>query len=211
MTGLVVLFLQGWLIGFSIAMPVGPVAMLCIRHALIRGTLYGIVAGFGAAAADTVYGVIGGLGITMICDFLVSYQLHCQLLGALFLCYMGISTLRAPPKEKSEDEIVPMRFIRVFLSGFVLTLTNPLTLVGFIGIYAALGLGFAHEKILAFITVMGGIFVGSVCWWFILSIASTIIGRKINFQSTRLLNRISGTGFLAFGIIVAISAFLTQV
>jgi threonine/homoserine/homoserine lactone efflux protein len=206
MSALVILFLKGCLIGFSIALPVGPIAMLCIRHALLRGTIYGLVAGLGAAMADTIYGILAGLGVTIICDVLASYQITCQVLGALFLCYLGISTLREPIREKSKTIAEPESFARIFFTTFILTLTNPLTLIGFLGIYAALGIGLMDETLLAFFIVTGGIFVGSTTWWFLLSASSSLIGKKANFESTRLLNRISGGVFLGFGILVGASA-----
>lgn len=207
MTNLFILFLQGCLIGFSIALPVGPIAMLCIRYTLIRGTLYGLTAGIGAAAADTLYGILGGLGVSIICDFLANYKIPCQLVGALFLCYMGISTLRSPEREKSEFESIPISYLKAFFTSFILTLTNPLTLVGFIGIYAALGIGFVDEKMISFLSVISGIFMGSICWWIILSITTGVIGRKLNLKSTLWLNRVSGFVFLGIGLLIGATAF----
>lgn len=200
------LLLKGWIIGFSIAMPVGPIAMLCIRHSLIRGTVYGLIAGLGAALADTLYGVLAGFGMTLICDFLSDHQFACHLVGAAFLCYLGWSTLRAKSKAKIEEILVPMSFRRVFLTTFFLTLTNPLTILGFLGIYAALGISIIDDKILSGMSITSGIFIGSVTWWFLLSFSASLIGRKINFQSTGVLNKISGSAFLVFGILTALAA-----
>ncbi|MBA3722489.1 MAG: LysE family translocator [Parachlamydiaceae bacterium] len=200
------LLLKGWLIGFLMAIPVGPIGMLCIRHSLIRGTLYGLVAGLGAALADMVYGILAGFGVTIICDILTSYQMTCQMLGALFLCYLGIKMLITPPRAKSEEIMIPTSLLRIFLITFILTLTNPLTLIGFMGIYAAFGIGLMDHTFLSFCMVAGGIFIGSTTWWFILSASSSLIGRKLNLHSTHLINRISGTAFLAFGALIALSA-----
>ena len=200
------LLLKGWIIGFSIAMPIGPIAMLCIRHALIRGTKYGLIAGLGAALADTCYGILSVFGITLVCDFLSNHQFSCQLTGAVFLCYLGCSTLLAKPKAKIEETMEPMSYTRVFLTTFFLTLTNPLTLLGFLGIYTALGIGITDEKFLSASVLTSGIFIGSATWWFLLSFSSSLVGKKMNFQSTRLLNKISGTAFLGFGILTALAA-----
>src|SRR4051812_32727713 len=201
------LLLKGWIIGFSIAMPIGPIAMLCIRHSLIRGTKYGLIAGLGAALADTFYGILSALGITLVCDFLSNHQFSCQLTGAAFLCYLGFTTLLAKPKAKVEETMEPMSLKRVFLTTFFLTLTNPLTILGFLGVYTALGIGITDQKLLSASMITSGIFIGSATWWFLLSFSSSLIGKKINFQSTRLLNKISGSAFLAFGILTALAAF----
>ena len=200
------LLLKGWLIGFLIAVPVGPIALLCIRHSLIRGMKYGLIAGLGAAFADTFYRILAGFGITLSCDFFSNHQFSCQLMGAAFLFYLGFSTLRAKPQAKIEEIMQPMSYKHVFLTAFFLTLSNPLTILGFLGIYAAFGIGMMDEKILSGVFIASGIFIGSTTWWFFLSYSSSFIGKKINFQSTYLLNKILGSAFLAFGFITALAA-----
>lgn len=199
------LFLKGLVLGFSIAMPVGPIAVVCIRHSLLRGISYGLVAGLGAALADTIYGVLAGYGMSLVCEFLSNYQIHCQLMGAAFLLYLGCITLQTKSRAKIQERTIPLSFRRVFLTTFFLTLTNPLTILGFMGIYAALGIGLLDEKIWSVVLVTGGIFLGSIIWWLLLSLASALIGRHINIRSTSVLNQISGTAFLAFGIFTALA------
>ena len=74
------LFLRGLVIGLSIAAPVGPIGVLCIRRTLAQGRSYGLVSGLGAATADAVYGCAAGFGLTFISSFLVD---HCPCPGAL--------------------------------------------------------------------------------------------------------------------------------
>jgi threonine/homoserine/homoserine lactone efflux protein len=200
------LFLKGWIIGFSVAMPVGPIAMLCIRHSLIRGAAYGLIAGLGAALADTFYGILAGFGMTLVCEFLSKHQLSCHLLGALVLCCLGLSTLKKKPKAKAEEKKEVISYKRVFFTTFFLTLTNPLTILGFLGVYAALGIGFMDEMFWSAGLLTAGIFIGSTTWWSLLSFSSSHAGKKLNFQSTSLLNKISGSTFLAFGLFTALAA-----
>jgi len=68
----IIFFLKGVVIGFSMAVPVGPIGILCIRRTLTGGRLSGFVSGLGVATADAVYGCIAGFGLTFISDFLVS-------------------------------------------------------------------------------------------------------------------------------------------
>jgi threonine/homoserine/homoserine lactone efflux protein len=68
------IILQGVLLGFSIAAPVGPIALLCIRRTLERGFVSGLVSGLGAATADVIYGGIAAAGLTLIAGFLVGHQ-----------------------------------------------------------------------------------------------------------------------------------------
>lgn len=95
--------LKGLVIGFAIVAPVGPIGVLCIRRSLVQGRLYGLFSGLGAAAADAVYGFIAAFGLTVITSFLLDYKLWLQLIGGLFLCYLGMQTLLSKPAEYQGD------------------------------------------------------------------------------------------------------------
>lgn len=73
------LFFKGLIAGFLIAIPVGPIAALCIHRTLSEGKIRGIVFGLGAAAADATYGFIAAFGLTLISDFLVKEQILLRL------------------------------------------------------------------------------------------------------------------------------------
>jgi threonine/homoserine/homoserine lactone efflux protein len=94
---------KGIIIGFSIAAPVGPIAVLCIRRSLADGRQIGWAAGLGAATADAAYGCIAGFGLTAISGFLVGQRLWLGFLGGLFLCYLGIRTLTSRPAEYAAE------------------------------------------------------------------------------------------------------------
>ena len=126
------LFLRGLIIGLSIAAPVGPIGVLCIRRTLADGRLQGLVSGLGAAAADATYGAVAGFGLTAVSSLLVNQQTWLRLVGGLFLDYLGLRTLLARPA--SEAPATGVRgpasgrsLAGAFLSTLALTLTNPVT------------------------------------------------------------------------------------
>lgn len=92
-------FLKGLVIGFSVAAPVGPIGILCINRTLSKGRLHGFVSGLGAATADALYGCIAAFGLTFITTFLLTQKIWLQLIGGLFLCYLGVQTFRSQPAE----------------------------------------------------------------------------------------------------------------
>lgn len=200
------LLLKGMLIGFSIALPVGPIGLLCIRHSLVRGAFYGLIAGLGAALADTCYGALAGFGMTMACDFLADYRLVVQLLGGILLCYLGISALRSNPQNIDEKSRNQSSTFKIFITTFLLTLTNPLTLLSFMGVYAALGVCMAGEQVSSIVMLVAGVFVGSIAWWVILSSSAAMIGKRFNFKSTQLFNKLTGSILLTFGLFAGIYA-----
>src|SRR3972149_11539891 len=118
--------IRGLIMGFSIAAPVGPIGVLCIRRTLAEGRLHGLLSGLGAATADALYGCIAAFGLTFISDVLVPQQVWFRLVGGAFLILLGVKTLRAKPSEKSSSE-KRTSLLGAYGSTFFLTLTNPMT------------------------------------------------------------------------------------
>jgi threonine/homoserine/homoserine lactone efflux protein len=186
-----ILLLKGSLIGFSMAMPVGPVGVLCIRHSLRRGLLAGLMAGLGAALADALYGCMAGFGVTLFSQVLTNYQIWFQMIGAFILWFVGIKIFTSKPVEV-ETSAISFSCSRIFLSTFALTLTNPFTLLCFAAIYAGLEITSSDQEILPVIILSLGILVGAAVWWMVLTFGVILIGRKFELNSSPLLNRISG-------------------
>ena len=195
--------LKGLLIGFSIAAPVGAIGLLCINRTLSAGSLVGFVSGLGAATADAVYGCIAGFGLTFISDFLVKQQFWFSLIGGLFLCYLGVKTFISKPANKN-IEVSKSSLIKNYLSTFFLTLTNPTTILSFVAIFAGLGLGNTPTNHTATVLVLG-VFLGSASWWLVLSSSVALIRIKFNSGLFKLVNRISGTIIIAFGLVALFS------
>ena len=193
------LFIQGLVIGFSIAAPVGPIGLLCIRRTLTFGQLSGLFSGLGAATADALYGSIVGLGLTFVAGFLLRQQSSLQLFGGLFLCYLGIKAFLSKPQNKAITA-VNHNTLSSYGTTFFLTLTNPMTILFFAGVFA--GLGMVNESIQyssAVLMVMG-VFIGSGAWWLILSSATSLLRNKVNERKLAWVNKISGMVILAFGV-----------
>lgn len=199
--------LEGILIGFLIAVPVGPIGILCIRHSLLRGMSYGFVCGLGAAFADAMYGAIAGFGVTAVSHIMAAYRIWFQIIGALFLVYIGLRTLLYHAHE-DYTTAGKASYFSVFLTTFFLTLTNPMTIVAFAGIYAALGIGTDGGGMLPAILVTCGVFLGSALWWFILSGVSAMLGRRLQVKTMSVLNKISGIIIIVFGGLTFISTVI---
>ncbi len=193
------LFLRGLIIGFSIAAPVGPIGVLCIRRTLSAGQASGLVSGLGAATADAFYGSVAGFGLTFISSFLVNQKMGLALFGGLFLLYLGIKTLLSKPAEK-EAEIRQSGLLGSYFSTFVLTLTNPMTILSFAAIFAALGLANTDSNYRSALVLVSGVFLGSAAWWLLLSGGVGLFRDKFNTSGLLWVNRISGLVITAFGI-----------
>jgi threonine/homoserine/homoserine lactone efflux protein len=203
------IFIQGLIIGFSIAAPVGPIGVLCIRRTLTEGRLSGFVSGLGAATADAVYGSIAGFGLTFISIFLIERSQWLRLIGGGFLLYLGIRTFLAKTKSTTDPDYSIVQRGNLtgnYFSTFGLTLTNPLTILSFAAIFAGLGIGSTSSRnyLSAFILVIG-VFLGSSSWWFLLSGIVVLFRQRIKSDSLIWVNRISGVIIIIFGIAALLS------
>jgi threonine/homoserine/homoserine lactone efflux protein len=191
-------YLKGLIIGISIAAPVGPIGIICMRRTLGQGRMIGFVSGLGAATADAIYGLIAGFGLAAISNFLIGQQFWIQLAGGMFLCYLGIKTLTSKALHTNTNT-QSKNMIGAFLSVFILTLTNPMTILSFIAIFAGLGISSAKSNIGSALLLVTGVFSGSTLWWLLLCSGVGLLKQRLKTNTVTLINRLSGVIILLFG------------
>jgi threonine/homoserine/homoserine lactone efflux protein len=197
-------FLRGLLIGFSVAAVVGPIGMLCIQRSLQKGFVIGLATGMGAATADGIYGGVAAFGLTMISAFLVGQESWIRLIGGLFLLYLGIKAMLTRPAEQAV-RAGGSGLLGLYASTLLLTLTNPLTILSFATVFAALGVGTGGRNVLVATLVTLGIFSGSSCWWLLLSGGVGLLRERLTGRWLSWINRLAGIALLIFGIIALLS------
>jgi threonine/homoserine/homoserine lactone efflux protein len=197
--------LTGLIIGFSVAAPVGPIGVLCIRRTLADGRVVGFVSGLGAATADAAYGCVAAFGLTWVSDLLVEQQAWLRLVGGVFLLYLGIKAFLEKPAEReagaARGSRPSMSVAGAYASMLGLTLTNPTTILSFAAIFVGLGLVEASEGYLSAVVLVVGVFSGSALWWLLLSGAVGLFRAKLSVGGLRWVNRISGTVIATFGVL----------
>jgi threonine/homoserine/homoserine lactone efflux protein len=198
------LLFQGLIIGFSIAAPVGPIGVLCIRRTLAEGIPSGLLSGLGAATADAAYGAVAGFGLTFVSTLLQSQQFWLRLVGGAFLLFLGIRTFLARPSERAASAN-GRGLAAAYASTFFLTLTNPMTILSFMVIFAGLGLGAVSGDYLAAGMLVLGVFVGSALWWLLLSSGVGLFRKKLSVSALRWVNRVSGAVISVFGMLALAS------
>jgi threonine/homoserine/homoserine lactone efflux protein len=192
---LVIALLKGVAIGVVIALPVGPVGVLCVRRTLFEGPSYGFVSGMGAATADTLFGIIAAAGLTFLRDWLLSYQDWFGAAGGLFLLFFGIRTLVVPPTARETVPLTGERHLKAYASTFALTITNPITILAFAAIFAKIGVA-ESAGLFTLAALVLGVFGGSLVWWLALSFGLFWVHRLVGSFPLAWLNRVSG-GILA--------------
>jgi threonine/homoserine/homoserine lactone efflux protein len=185
------------------AVPIGPVGILCIRKTLVGGHLRGLIIGLGAATADSIFGSIAAFGLTFVSDVIASQHFWLRLVGGGILLFLGIRTFRA----KRKDPVVPYEnkgMLGSYLSAFLLVLTNPVTIFAFVAVFAAFGLGHKLFVVSACILVIG-VFTGSGLWFLILSYVATTFRKKLDSDGLRWVNRIAGVLIILSGAAALVS------
>jgi len=199
--------LKGIILGFSIAAPVGPIGVLCIRKTLQFGRFSGLCSGLGAAFADSFYAVIAAFGLTVISNFLLAGQFWFRFIGGCFLLYLGWKTFISKPASDSKN-VPHTTLLNDFISTFFLTITNPMTILSFLAIFAGLGLSSVHGDYFQAGGLVLGVFLGSAAWWLLLSEGVTLFRKKVSQKVMTWINRIAGLIILAFGIGALLSTIL---
>lgn len=193
------LFLRGMVIGLAIAAPIGPVGILCIRKALADGRLAAFIAGLGAALADGIVGAAVVLGLGFVSHVLEGQAMWLKLVGGLFMLALGLRTWVAaavavdPPKGKGPG------MWRDFVSTFLITMTNPGTIFGVVGVFAAFGAAIRPAGDGEAWLLIAGVFLGSVLWWLVLAEITVAIRARFTPNRMRLFNHASGALLMAFG------------
>jgi threonine/homoserine/homoserine lactone efflux protein len=202
---LFVFLLKGIAVGFVIALPVGPVGVLCVRRTIFEGRLFGFLSGLGAATADTIFGIIAGFGLTVVSDVLIEYQNWLRGGGGLFLIYLGASALMKRVERVEKPEKSAENLFGAYFSTFVLTITNPVTILAFLGIFAAVGFTGAEATLGRAAMLVAGVMLGSLIWWLGLSLVAGLFRKSFREIHLVWLNRISGGILVLSGIGLLVS------
>jgi len=206
----ITLAIEGAVIGFVIAMPVGPAAALCMRRAIGVGAMAGYMTGVGAALGDAVFGAVAAFGLSFVEQFVVAHEAWLRGVGGMVLVVMGWTTMRHkgrtvgdPVAEDLEHRIAT--HLHYTSSSFFITVFNPLTVMAFGAAFASRNLAGVGASLPDASILVTGVFVGALGWWAIVCSAAVALRGSFTGKGLMWLNRISGGVILAFGVIALIS------
>jgi threonine/homoserine/homoserine lactone efflux protein len=193
--------LKGVAIGFLMAVPVGPINLLCLRRSLAEGRRVGFVSGLGAAAADATYGAVAAIGLAAVTSFLLEHRQALQLCAGLFLVLLGLHTMRSRMPVRGETAPVHVGRLRdAFVSTYLCTLANPMLIIVFTGVFARFNLGWQTGHTFEGMALIGGVFLGSTLWWLTLTMLAGTFGRHLDDGALRWVN-------LSAGAVIAVIGF----
>lgn len=195
----VALFLKSVVLGLAIAAPLGPIGALCINRTLERGFLAGVAGGLGTALADGVYATLAAFGFTTFSAILTGIDIPMRLAGGGFMLYLGWKTFRAKPGGGGAAMVSARNLIGTTAATFFLTITNPMTILSFIALFAGLGLASASGASAALL-VIAGVVLGSMLWWIVLSGGVALVRHRLPQAFALWTSRVSAVILLCFGV-----------
>ncbi|MDD3287641.1 MAG: LysE family transporter [Alphaproteobacteria bacterium] len=187
---------RGLILGLMIAAPVGPIGLLCMRRTIQRGPLLGLATGFGSAFTDAFFASIAALGISQITEWITKYNHSIHIIGGVFLFAVAIHSWFDRPhplQERADMEVGVGSALKAFISGIVITMTNPVTLFGTLAVVAAFGELRSHLDAL---TLVAGIFLGATGWWVLLNGGISLIRHHFTENTVLWVNRITAIGLI---------------
>lgn len=196
---------EGFIIGIAVSIPLGPLGMLCIKRTVNKNWKSGFISGLGIATSDVFYALIAGFSLTMIIDFVRSYEIYFKIFGATMVVLLGLYIFMSnPAKDIQKFKRKGTSYLQDFLTAFLLTISNPLSVFIFIAIFTSYSLVLQLSQPLEALLIIGGLFAGGASWWFILTGLANLFKHKLTISTLWWANKIIGLGV----ILIAVGLFI---
>lgn len=205
------ILIKGFIIGVVVSAPLGPVGVLCIQRTLNKGRWYGFVTGLGASISDIAYALLTGYGMSFIFDYINKNMFYLQLLGSIMLLAFGIYTFRSNPVQSIRPVASSKgSYFHNFITAFFVTLSNPLIIFLFIGLFARFA--FVEPGVLVFEQITGylAIALGALAWWFGITFFVNKVRAKFNLRGIWILNRVIGSIVMVASVIGLVYTLLGE-
>jgi threonine/homoserine/homoserine lactone efflux protein len=204
------LVLKGMAAGFTISMPVGPVAVVCINRTLRKGRVSGFLSGAGGATADAFYALIAAFGITIVINFIQANLFGLQVIAGVVVLIFGIRIfISNPVKDYRNRSREPDSFLSDYLSVLPLAFANPISLFVYLGVFSGLSLPYTGSASTKALLMVPGVIAGALVWWFILSGLISRFRNRIKLRTLLWINRIAGSIIIAFGLALVLLLFIS--
>ncbi|CCZ10370.1 MULTISPECIES: LysE family translocator [Culturomica] len=205
----VVYIFRGMLIGLMVSVPLGPMGVLIIQKTLHKGALSGFIAGMGAACADLFYATVAAFGLGFVINTIKTHEVILQIVGGIFLLIMGLNIYFANPLKqiKARRRVTKKGLLGDFLSLFFLTVSNPVTVVVFMAVFAGTSVLGETPTFSTEIMLLIGVLLGGSAWWYTLSTIVNVFRKKFKLRVLVTINRVSGIIITILGGLVILAAF----
>ena len=202
---------KGMLVGLMVSIPLGPMGVLIIQKTLHKGALSGFIAGMGATSADFFYASVAAFGLGYVINTVQTHELLLQIIGGIFLLCIGLKIYFDNPirqiRQRRQGRVSKTGLLGDYLSLFFLTVSNPITVVVFMAVFAGMSVFGESSSMLGELLVVMGVLLGGGVWWYTLSTLVNIFRKKFRLRVLITINRVSGLVITILGALVILAAF----
>ena len=191
------LLLFGIILGWGVAIPLGPLNVEIIRRNIGFGTRYGVAMAIGATSADTTYIVLLLCGVLLFLSQPAVLEVV-GILGAFVLGYFAYKSLTAQPID-DHHKIQKQSLLRTWLAGYLMALLSPFTIIFWASVSTQIA-SFAYGKPNALLLATLGVIIGTLSWSMSLNTVLHFTRHKISKKVMRWFNIIGGLILLGFAI-----------
>lgn len=195
--------IAGMLVGLSVAVPIGPMGLLCIERTLASGPRVGIWTGFGAATMNTAHAAVIIAGLGWLAPLIASAGNVLGFAGGLFLLWCAAKTLlrrRASLSAPRDAHLSPMM---AYGTALAFNSINPMSLVLMLAllspIVAASEPSFAQAA-----TLLLGVFAAVMTWWICLVSGVNLLRARLSPGMLFVVNQIAGIGLTIYGFVALV-------
>jgi len=195
------LFLEGLVVGVAISAPIGSVGIYIVHKVIMKGKIPAFFIALGSLTADTLFGIIALFGLRAITAIITEHHRSLGLLGGVILLYVSIKIFFAKTRDNSRYDNLNTR-AKDFGTGFILTITNPLTAIAILGLFAWFGIHGSEISLFSSTILILGLVAGLVTWWLTLTELASHFKSKIKIKSLKIINQVCGVILFILAILV---------
>ena len=197
------LILIGIAVGLCISVPMGSVGVSVVHRVLANNNKKALVIALGSSLADTLFGIVAIYGLSAITDFIHLHRNGLHIIGGISLLYIAVNVYFSKTKDvEKENHIYSLG--KDFITGFVLTITNPLTAIAILALFAWFGIKGSSISFLSATLLTTGLIAGLIIWWLTLINITNHFKRRFEISSLQIINQVFGIILLILGILVLV-------
>ncbi|RZT23734.1 LysE family transporter [Fictibacillus sp. BK138] len=194
------LILKYVLLGISLAAPIGPVNAAQMDRGIKYGFWQAWMVGLGATIADGLYMLMVYMGLVSYIDT-AFVKTFLWLFGCFVLVYTGFETFNKAAKDARNEKNYTVHAGKSFFAGFLMSLTNPLTILFWLGIYGSIlaetAAKYSFESLMLY---SGAIFAGILAWDFTMALVSSSFRKLLADRILGAISKLSGLSLIGFGL-----------
>jgi threonine/homoserine/homoserine lactone efflux protein len=196
MTQLLADMLPAAMLGLFIAIPFGPICLMCVQRTLVFGVWFGIASGMGAAAAHGLFSFVADASAAMLARTALTVEVPLRIAGGLALVVMGLRTCLVPTRPAREARCGDL--CSAFMSTLLIAAANPMTMLPYLAIAAAPQAGNPLIMSRGFVVPVG-VMLGSASWYLVLALSTNAMLRNLPKVTFDRLNYLAGILLIALG------------